>query len=178
MHPFGPCVTCRVFYAVQPQPRVEQIEDVDLCTGQIYSVQRQLGCLLLCGRAAELLDSGGRRSLKYKVKVLLRSQSNFIPGLLVSGSPAYQDPKGRSISIANGVAPGRKPMELALICGINQLMVTGRLPLTSPSVVIETSVCSNNISQTRPHRRTVICSKSRADGKNDHHPGLMSIVFL
>lgn len=38
------------------------------------------------------------------MKVLLRSQSNFIPPLLVYGRPAYGDTKGRSISIADGAA--------------------------------------------------------------------------
>lgn len=74
--------------------------------GQIYSVQSRLGCLLLCRHAAEPLDSGGSSRLKYKVKVLLRSQSNFIPPLLVYGRLAYGDTKGRSISIADGAERG------------------------------------------------------------------------
>lgn len=44
--------------------------------------------------------------LKYKVKVLLRSQSNFIPPLLVYSRLAYGDTKGRSISVADGAARG------------------------------------------------------------------------
>lgn len=63
--------------------------------------------LLLCRHAAaEPLDSGGSSRLKYKVKVLLRSQSNFIPPLLVYGRLAYGDTKGRSISIADGAERG------------------------------------------------------------------------
>lgn len=69
-------------------------------------VQCSSGCLLLCLRAAELLDSGGGSELKNKVKVLLRSQSNFTPPLLVYGRPAYGDTKGRSISIADGAERG------------------------------------------------------------------------
>lgn len=86
--------------------KVGRIEGVDLDVEQIYSVQSKLGCLLLCRRAAEPLDSGGGSKLKYKVKVLLRSQSNFIPPLLVYGRLAYGDTKGRSISIADGAARG------------------------------------------------------------------------
>lgn len=53
------------------------------------------------------------------MKVLLRSQSNFTPPLLVYARPAYGDTKGRSISIADGAARGRKSVELALICVVN-----------------------------------------------------------
>lgn len=83
-----------------------RIEEVDLDVEQIYCVHSKLGCLFLCRRAAELLDSGGGGKLNYKVKVLLRSQSNFIPPLLVYGRLAYGDTKGRSISIADGAAQG------------------------------------------------------------------------
>lgn len=69
----------------------------------------QCGDICLCvDSAAEPLDSGGGRRLKHKVKVLLRSQSNFIPPLLVHAGLAYGDTKGRSISIADGAVPGRK----------------------------------------------------------------------
>lgn len=112
---------------------------MSLYVGQIYKVQSRLGCLLLCRRAAELLDSGGSSRLKYKVKVLLRSQSNFIPPLLVYSRLAYGDTKGRSISIADGAVPGRKSVELALICVINQLMVTGKLA----GVAVNVSQCDN-----------------------------------
>lgn len=81
-------------------------EGVDLDVEQIYSVQSRLGCLLLCRCATEPLDSGGGSELKCKVKVLLRSQSNFIPPLLVYGRLAYGDTKGRSISIADGARRG------------------------------------------------------------------------
>lgn len=108
---------------------------------QIYSVWSGSGCLLLCRRAAEPLDSGGGGELKYKVKVLLRSQSNFIPPLLVYGRLAYGDTKGRSISIADGAARERKSAELAVMCVINQLMAERRAregwPLMSPSVIVE-----------------------------------------
>lgn len=67
------------------------------------------------------------QELKYKVKVLLRSQSKFIPPLLVYGRLADGDTKGRSISIADGAAGRRKSVELALICVINQLIATGEL---------------------------------------------------
>lgn len=86
--------------------KVRRRKAADLDVEQIYNVQSRLGCLLLCRRAAEPLDSGGSSKLKYKVKVLLRSQSNFILPLLVHGRLAYGDTKGRSISIADGAARG------------------------------------------------------------------------
>lgn len=82
------------------------IEGVDVHVGRVYHVQSRLGFLLLCGHAAELLDSGSSSRGKYKVKVLLRSQSNFIPPLLVYGRLAHGDTKVRSISIADGAARG------------------------------------------------------------------------
>lgn len=161
-----------------------RIEEVDLYIGQIYNVQSQLGCLLLCRRTAELLDSGGSRRLKYKVKVLLRSQSNFIPPLLVNGRLAYGDTKGRSISIANGAVPGRKPGELALICVINQLIVTGKLT----RVTVNVSYCDNiNIcllkqcynkthARTPTHRIIFMCTiMSRPDRKNNNH---VDVIFM
>ncbi|KAF3707946.1 Pro-neuregulin-3, membrane-bound isoform [Channa argus] len=54
-----------------------RMEEVDLDFGQIYNVQSWFGCLLLCLRAAELLDSGGSSRLKYKVKVLLRCREGY-----------------------------------------------------------------------------------------------------
>lgn len=106
---------------------------------QIYSVQSSFGCLLLCQPAAELLDSGGSGKLKYKMKVLLRSQRNCIPPLLVYSRLAYGDTEDRSISIADGAARGRKSVELTLICIINQLIVTGELTWVAANV----SQCDN-----------------------------------
>lgn len=114
--------------------KVGRIQGEDLHVEQIYSVQRSLGCLLLSRPATELLDSGGSSKLKHKVKVLLRSQSNFIPPLLVYSRLAYGDTKGISISIADGVARGRKSVELTLICVINQLIVTGELTWVAANV--------------------------------------------
>lgn len=112
---------------------------MDLHVGQVYNVHSRLGCLLLGQCAAELRDSGGSSRLKYKVKVLLRSQSNFIPPLLVYSRLAYGDTKGRSISIADGAVPGRKSVRLALICVINQPMVTGKLA----GVAVNVTQCDN-----------------------------------
>lgn len=86
------------------QTECQSRKDKDLSVEQIHSVQSRSGCLLLCRRGAEPLDSGGGSELKNKVKVLLRSQSNFIPPLLVYGRLAYGDTKGRSISITDGVS--------------------------------------------------------------------------
>lgn len=84
------------------------------------------------------------------MKVLLRSQSNFIPLLLVYGRLAYGDTKGRSISIADRAA-GRKSVELALICVINQLLDSGEHTRVAANVSQcdnLKSVCSNNVKTT------------------------------
>lgn len=70
----------------------------------IYDVQGGFGCLLWSRPAAGQLDSGGSGKLKYKMKVLLRSQSNCVAPLLVYSRLAYEDTEGRSISIADGAA--------------------------------------------------------------------------
>lgn len=58
--------------------------DQSAVLGQIYGVHGGSGDLFHVGGvgAAETLDSGGCRRLKHKAKVLLRTQSNFIPVLL------------------------------------------------------------------------------------------------
>lgn len=68
------------------------------------------------------------------MKVLLRSQSNCVPPLLVYSRLAYEDIVGKSISIADGAVQGRKSAELTLICVINQLIVTGEITWVSPNV--------------------------------------------
>ncbi len=71
---------------------------------QIYSKVSTAGwdvCLYVDMPLSHLIQG-----LKYKVKVLLRSQSKFIPPLLVNGRLAYGDTKGRSISIADGAVRG------------------------------------------------------------------------
>lgn len=98
------------------------------------SVQCRPGCLLLCRRAAELLDSGGGSELKNKVKVLLRSQSNFTPPLLVLGRSAYGDTKGRSISIADGA---KRPEVSGIIFDVCYKSADSRRLLTSPCVMIK-----------------------------------------
>lgn len=80
----------------------------------------------LSAPAAEPPDSGDS-GLKYKVKVLLRSQSKLIPPLLAYSRLAYGDTKWRSMSITDGAAQESKSVELTLICVINQLAVSTEL---------------------------------------------------
>lgn len=77
-------------------------------------------------------DSEGS-GLKYKVKVLLRSQSKLIPSLLAYSRLAYGDTKWRSMSIRDGAVQESKALELTLICVINQLAVTAELTWVAAS---------------------------------------------
>lgn len=70
------------------------------------------------------------------MKVLLRSQSNFISPVSVHSRRAHGDTKGRSISIADGVERRRKLAELTLICVINQTIETGELCMAVEVVLV------------------------------------------
>lgn len=96
---------------------MEQIYSVQICQ---ENVSFNAGLLL-----SRLIQKAA--SLKYKVKVLLRSQSKLIPPLLAYSRLAYGDTKWRSMSITDGAAQESKAVELTLICVINQLAVTAKL---------------------------------------------------
>lgn len=96
-------------------------------------------------------DSGGS-GLKYKVKVLLRSQSKLMPPLLAYSRAAYGDTKWRSMSITDGAAQESKSLELTLICVINQLAASAGLTWVAANASQRgdlKSVCYNNITMTQ-----------------------------
>lgn len=120
----------------------------DLRVEQIYSVQ-------ICRESVAINvgppDSEGS-GLKYKVKVLLRSQSKLIPPLLAYSRLAYGDTEWRSMSITDGAAQESEALELTLICAINQLAVTAALTWVAANASQRgdlKSVCWNNIKMTQ-----------------------------
>lgn len=120
----------------------------DLHVEQIYSVQICRESVAINVGAPDSEGSG----LKYKVKVLLRSQSKLIPPLLAYSRLAYGDTEWRSMSITDGAAQESEALELTLICAINQLAVTAALTWVAANASQRgdlKSVCWNNIKMTQ-----------------------------